>query len=248
MRKGIEIHLTALSKEFVVGQPMLFRVEMTNVSKSSIRDMAISSVMVNDPMIVIGPNGNNIKYVDTSYQTGVREEEIKPGETRILADRYDVDSQYRITEAGRYTFQFNGFVTPGIRPSNIVEMVVKQGELSPADSIVERLLPVLPDGWVYTRRSIPKKPSSENSSNGYIFVHLIGKVGRKTVDEGIGVFILIDPTGNETAFEPEWFAGHFWGRCKWGSVYVKSFDADLLWPDYQEQIIKALDIKEGKTD
>jgi hypothetical protein len=210
--------------------------------------MAISSVMVNNPMIVKDPNGNLIPYVDTSYQTGVREKEIKPGETRILADKYDVASQYRITKAGRYTFQFNGFVAPGIRPSNIVEMVVKPGELSPADTIVERLLPVLPDGWVYTRRLIPKKPSQENSSNKYIFVHLIGEKGHKGVDEGISFFILVHPTKDVISVEPEWFAGHLWGRCKWGLVYVKAFDADLLWPDYKEQIIGALNIEQKKSN
>lgn len=248
LKKGIEIRLTALSKEFVIGQPMLFRIEMTNISKSPIRYKAISSVMVNEPMIVTGPNENNIKYVDASYQTGVRDEEIEPGETIILADKYDVASQYRIIKAGKYNFQFNGIWPPGIGPSNIVEIDVMPGGLSPADSIVERLLPVLPEGWVFTRRLLSKKTSSESKLNGCICVHLIGESRRKAIDEDIGVLIVVNPTEDVVSVEPEWFEGHLWGRCKWGPVYVKSFDADLLWEDYKEQIIKALGIKKVKSD
>jgi len=248
LKKGIEARLTALNKEFVIGQPMLFRVEMTNISESPIRCMVTSSAMVNDPMIVIGPNENNIEYVDTSYQTGMRDEEIEPGETIILADKYDVASQYHIIKAGKYTFQFRGIWPPGTGSSNIVEKDVMPGELSPADSIVERLLPVLPEGWVFTWRLLTKKTSSDSESNGCIFVHLIGEQGRKTVDEGIGVLIVVNPTEDIIAVEPEGFEGHLWGRCKWGDVYVKPFDADLLWPEYKEQIIKALNIEKVEPD
>lgn len=246
LQRGLETRLVPLSKEFVVGGPMLFRVEMTNVSDSPITYRR-GSVMVNDPMIVIGSNGESIKYVDASYQTASRREVIPPGETIILADKYDVMSQYRIIEPGRYTFQFNGRPRE-IKRSNIVEVDIKPGKLSYADSIVERLIPVLPEGWVFTRTLLPRKqPSPENPSKALI-VHLIGKRGRKGVDEGISVLILVSPTEDEIAPEPEWFTGHLWGESKWGPVYVEAFDAELLWPDYREQIIKALDIREVEPD
>ncbi len=246
LRKGIDVHLTALSKEFVIGQPMLFRVEMINISESSIKHMITSSAMVNDSMLIKGPGGNMIPYVDTSYQTMAQDKEIESGEIIILTDKYDVTTQYCIVVPGRYTFQFNGFKHYGINPSNIVEIDVKPGELLPADSIVERLLPVLPEGWVFTRTLLPRQNTSEKTSLTGIYIHLTGQSGRKGFDAGISVLILVSPTENEIAVEPEGFAGHRWGRCKWGSIYVKSSDADMLWPDYKEQIIKALKIE--KTD
>jgi len=67
IKQGIEFHLIALTEEFAIGQPMLFRIEMTNVSNLPIMYMRTHSVMVSDPMAVVGPDGKEIRYVDTSY-------------------------------------------------------------------------------------------------------------------------------------------------------------------------------------
>jgi hypothetical protein len=243
MRKGFEIKLTALDKEFVIGQPMLFRVEMHNISKSPIRWMHTSSAMVNDSMFIKGPDGNIIPYVDTSYQTEAQDKEIKPGEKVILADQYDVTTQYCITTPGRYTFQFNGFKHYEINPSNIVEIKVKPGKLLPADSIIEQLLTVLPEDWKFTRTLLPRRNTSEKTSHTGTFIHLTGQGGYKGFYPGIGVLMLVSPMKSEVGAEPEGFKGLLWGRSKWGLFYVKSFDADILWPDYREQIIKALEIE-----
>lgn len=243
MRKGFEIKLTALDKEFIIGQPMLFRVEMHNISKSPIKWMHTSSAMVNDSMFIKDPDGNIIPYVDTSYQTEAQDKEIKPGEKVILADQYDVTTQYCITTPGRYTFQFNGFKHYEINPSNIVEIKVKPGKLLPADSIIEQLLTVLPEDWKFTRTLLPRRNTSEKTSLTGTFIHLTGQGGYKGFYPGIGVLMLVSPMKSEVGAEPDGFEGLFWGRSKWGLVYVKSFDADILWPDYKEQIIKSLEIK-----
>lgn len=243
MRKGFEIKLMALDKEFVIGQPMLFRVEMQNISESLIRWMHTSSAMVNDSMLIKGPDGNVIPYVDTSYQTTAQDKEIRPGEKIILAGKYDVTTQYCITTPGKYTFQFNGFEHYGINPSNIIEVNVRPGKLLPADSIIEKLLTVLPEGWGFTRTLLPHRNTYEKTSHTNIYIHLAGQSGRKGVDAGIGVLILVSFAENKVNAETEGFEGQLWGRSKWGPVYVKSFDADILWPDYKEQIIKALEIE-----
>ncbi len=239
MRKGFEIKLTALDKEFVIGQPMLLRIEMQNISESPIRWMHTSSTMVNDSVLIKGPDGNIIPYADTSYQTTAQYKEIRPGEKIILADKYDVTTQYCITTPGKYSFQFNGFEHYGINPSNIVEINIKPGKLLPADSIIEQLLTVLPEGWGFTRTLLPRHSTLEKTSHRGTFIHLTGQSGRKGVDAGIGILMMI----NEADAEPEGFEGQLWGRSKWGLVYVKSFDADILWPDYREQIIKSFEIE-----
>jgi hypothetical protein len=245
LRKGLAINLTALSKEFTVGQPMLFRVEISNVSESPIRDVATSSAIVNNPMIVIGPNGDGIEYIDTDCQTVVRDEEIEAGQTVILAEQYDVTSQYRINKPGKYTFQFNLFEHRGIRPSNIVEIEVKPGEPLFEDIIFEKLLSVLPKDWRLTKTRARNIADLDRARG--ICLNLVGKHGSKGTYRGtIAIFIWINPKKSDLdAIE---FDGKFWGQSKWGPIYVKSFDADLLWPNYRERIVEALNIKDPKSD
>lgn len=239
MGKDIKFRLTALSREFVIGQPMLFRVEMTNVSKSPIEFELTMDVMVNDPMIVKGPDGNLVPYVDTGYQIPAQSEVVQPRETVALAVEYDVTSQYRIIKPGRYTFQFNGCRGYGMSPSNVVEIDVKPGELSPADIIVERLLKILPEGWTYTRTVIPIKPAPGNPCYGFVGVQLMSQ---KCIGVSIGVYL----TENGVMYEPAETVGYLWGKCEWGPVYGEGPFAERLWPDYRKQIIKALDIKKVK--
>jgi len=76
---------------------------------------------------------------------------------------------------------------------------------------------------------------------------LIGKRRGKSGD--LGVLLFIFPTEGEISLEPELADEvELWGRCKWGPVYANVRDAVLLWPDYREQIIKALNIEEIKPD
>jgi hypothetical protein len=245
LRKGFAIKLAALNEEFVVGQPMLFRIEMTNISSSSIEFMSTSSAMANDPMVVVGPNGEIEKYIDTDYQTLGREEKIETGESIILAEKYDVTSQYRIIRPGQYTFQFNGFERHGLRPSNIVKMEVKPGGLLPEDIIFEKLLSVLPEGWKLTKTRACNNADLDMARG--ICLSLLGKLGDKGTSQGtIAIFMWINPEKfNLDAIE---FDGEFLGQSEWGPVYIKSVDADLLWPNYKEKMIEALNIEEDKSD
>jgi hypothetical protein len=245
LKNSLGIRLVALSEEFVVGKPMLFRVEMTNVSKSQIEYMGTSSVMVNDPMIIKGPDGNLISYVDTSYQTWALDVVIKPGQTVILAENYDVTSQYSIVKPGRYAFQSNALQEYGIALSNIVEIDVKPGEPFSEDIIFEKLLSVLPKGWRLTRTRA-RNISDLDRARG-ICLSLVGKRDSKGTPRGtIAIFMWINPQKSDLdAIE---FDGESWGRSEWGPVYVKSFDADVLWLDYKEQIVKALNIEKRKPD
>lgn len=245
LREGIEMRLTALSEEFVIGQPMLFRLQITNVSESPITYDATSSLMVNIPMIVKGPDGQAIAYIDTSYQTWARPGEIQPGQTVVLSDNYDAASQYRIVKPGRYSFQFKGFW--GAKPSNIVEIDIKPGELSPEDSIVESLFSILPDGWKLTKTRARDIADFNFETGRGIFISLVGKWGRKGTSGGtVGVFLLINPT--QSVLEKTEFEAEFWGQSEWGPVYAKSLEAELLWPNYKEQIMKALNIQEVNQD
>ena len=103
-------------------------------------------------------------------------------------------------------------------------------QLSSLELIVEKLVPILPEDWRLTR----------GVSDG-IWVHLIGKPSRKGRDRGIGLFIYVNPDKSN-------LRGEFLGQTKWGPVYIQSLNAELLWPDYEQQIRKALDIEKVSFD
>jgi hypothetical protein len=233
-RKGLKVSLIPLSENYVIGKPMLFRLEMKNVSNETLQYMHTTSVMVNEPMIVKDPNGSKIPYVDTDYQIGVAPEFVESGETVVLADNYDVRSQYHITTPGKYTFQFRKSFT--INASDPVEIDIKPGRLSALESIVESLIPILPERWRLNRRNVPSGQIAGRETGEAIWVHLIGKARRKTADRGIGLFLYVNPGKSN-------LRGELLGQTRWGPVYVQSLDAERLWTSYKEQIINALNIQ-----
>lgn len=239
IRKGFDVRLVPLSENFVIGSPMLFRLEMKNISNETLGYMH-TSFMVNDPMVVKNPNGSIIPYVDTSYQTVGGPEFVEPTETVVLTDKYDVRSQYHIIKPGRYGFQFKGLWWN--EPSNIVEIDIKPGELSLLEGVVEALMPILPNDWTLTRTRIRDIADFDSETDRGIIVNMVGKRGRKGTSGGtVGVFILINPS--QSVLEKTEHEAGLWGQSQWGPVYVKSLDAERLWPNYKEEIINAFDIQ-----
>ena len=240
--RDIEFRLIPLTVEFEVGLPMLFRIEMVNVGEEPILYTATgpTSVVANDRMIITGPTGETIKYVDTSYQIGVWPNVILPGETIVLIDNYDVVRQYNITRPGRYTFQFKGWPTD-TKGSNAVDVEVRDGKLSAADSVFAKVRSVMPGKWKATRRLTPARQDAGDMSGPLINVHMIGKRRGKSID--VDIFLVI--AKDEGSLEPQYVNElKLWGKCKWGYVYARGRDTESLWPDYRKQIIKALGIEE----
>jgi len=243
LQEGLKLSLVPLSDGFVIGQPMLFRLEMTNISGSPIVYEKIFFSMINNPMAVTGPGGKRLEYLSSSVQTTWGPpDNIEPNQTLVLAEKYDVTIQYHITQPGQYTFQFTGH---WVLKSNIVRMNVKQGELSSEALLVEKLKHVLPKGWTLTRTRIRDIADFDSETDGGIVVNMVGKRGRKGTPGGtVGVFVLINPS--QSFLEKTEHEGELWGQSQWGPVYVKSLNAEQLWPNYKEQIIQALGTKNRK--
>jgi len=232
--------LTPITSEFVIGQPMLLSLQMKNDGNAP----AIYEhppVMLNDPLLVTGPDGETVPYVDTSYQTMAYPDAVVPGEVVALADAYDVTSQYRIIRPGRYRFQFRG-THHGGKPSNVLEVDVKPGPLPRVEQIIERLLPVLPAEWKFTRRAVSESDDIDVASVGQLYIHLIGRPGGKGGDGGVLLIILPGSDASET--DP-WLkeSFDFWGLSPWGLVYASVHDADPLWPNHRAEIMGVLEIK-----
>ena len=233
--KGIKYNLIPLREDFVIGKPMSFRIEMKNISDVPILYKTIGPLMINDPMNVIGPDGEKVRYVDMISQTLAGQDVILPGETIVFVEDYDATSQYYITVPGRYSFQF--------KRSNTIEVEVKQGDMSAQDDIYTQLLNILPQGWTITRRLTS---SSEpylfvDKSDAYIIVHMIGKRRGIQIDVDIRLAIVDDDSSSlDSKILSEC---QVWGKCKWGNIYSIARDAETLWPDYRDQIEKALEIE-----
>ncbi len=246
IRKGFEISLIPLGKNFTIGKPMLFRLEMKNINKETL-GYTHTSFMVNDPMIVKDSNSSDVPYIDTSYQTIGGFEFLEPGETVVLADNYDVRSQYHIVKPGKYTFQFKGLWDT--KPSNIVEATVLPGQLSALEGVVENLKPVLPKGWTLTRRLISFEKPEDFQGGEAVSVFLIGKSPRKgSGDEGIDIAILLASGSIPEEYRSRLGGMELWGNCELGLVYVRANNAEQLWPNYKEQIRNALNIQTGNQN
>ncbi len=145
--KGVRTLLTTKRKEFVVGEPIYFSLQLVNQG-DSILNYDCQQVAVNNSMTIEGPEGKEVKYMAEYFQTNGSAVIIKPGETKTLFDQFDITKQYDIRQPGEYRVQFNGNglsigvgkedtsdlndstsfeYYPGILPSNMVIINVRSG-------------------------------------------------------------------------------------------------------------------------
>jgi len=237
MRKGLEVYLVPLVEVFVIGKPMLFRIELANVSDETL-GYRQTSYMVNDPMIVTDPDGNRVPYMDTSYQTAGGPDFIEPGETLALVESYDVTSQYHITKPGKYSFQFTRFY---LKQSNVVEVEIKEGELSPQEIATERLKPIVPEGWDFSRRLVSGKEFGPEDVGRRLGLGMIDRKSGKEWNASIYISVFLDCDKSQIDYRSH--LGECWGECRWGPVYVRTYNAEMRWPGYKSQLMNALDIK-----
>ena len=104
--QGIKTHLIPLSERFIIGSPMLFRVELTNPGKTTADYM--DSGVAYSPLTVFDDKGQPLPYTEIPSQIRVRKGEAAPGVSVIVADRIDLNRNYAITKPGKYVVQFSG--------------------------------------------------------------------------------------------------------------------------------------------
>ena len=241
-KRGFDVRIIPLSEYFVVGKPMLFRVEMKNISNATLGYLKRTS-MEHNPMIIKGPEDINVPYLETYFQIGVTHKFTEPGETVVLAENYDARSQYHIVKGGRYSFQLKGsFET---KPSNIVEIDIKAGSLAAMESVVESLVPILPGGWKLMRSPAPAEQTDDSKTGESVYALLEGKRAKKGIDgdKGVNIIIVVVSGDIPIKIQPYLEEMEFWGTCKLGRIYVEQYNAEQLWLDYKQQIINALKIQ-----
>jgi len=108
-RDGLRTRLLRAQKEYVVGQPVRFRLELKNFGTDN-RTFDPQQVDVNASMIVTGPDGKPVSYIGGSFQTCGDFESVEPDHTVVLFRGPDLDftDQYSFIKPGKYTVQFRG--------------------------------------------------------------------------------------------------------------------------------------------
>jgi hypothetical protein len=103
----VTLTLTPLKSSFTLGEPMPFRLEMTNRGRETLY-YDDQQVAVNESMIVRDSKGGTIPHIARQVQTAGAYRPIEAGRTVVLFDGFDLASQYGIRRRGTYTVQFSG--------------------------------------------------------------------------------------------------------------------------------------------
>jgi hypothetical protein len=106
---GLRTRLVPLAKQFTLGQPMKFRLELKNFGPTAVHYDS-QAVAGNSSLVVRDPQGQLVPYIGGSFQTGnfIPLPSLAPGKTVVLFDGLDLASQYLLVRPGKYTVQFRG--------------------------------------------------------------------------------------------------------------------------------------------
>jgi hypothetical protein len=222
-KAGYEFILTPLEEKFTVGKPMRFRIEMKNISNESL-PYTKKHVTAQDPMEITGPNGEKVDYLAGPCSIGIGIDFTESGEIVLLADNYDAGADYHIVKPGKYIFQFRGDYGS---MSNKVEIEVEDGQLSDIEIITEKLKPIVPAGWKFSRHKY---------INDISFAMFKGPKTPK------GSMIIIYFNPKEPNLKEIQKEAELLGQSEWGPVYIKSMNAEENWPNYKTEIKNALGI------
>ena len=104
--KEVRIRLLPVSERFIIGSPMLFRLELANQGKATVDYM--DSGVAYSPLTVLDDKGQPLPYTQTPAQIPVRKGQVASGASVVLADRIDLSRHCAITNPGSYTVRFAG--------------------------------------------------------------------------------------------------------------------------------------------
>ncbi len=171
---GLRTRLVPLEPIYVIGKPMMLRVELVNVGSAPVSyDPYKEYAEFNGRLLVKGSGGETIPYIgpwsSDQESVGTSRPTLEPRRS-VPVFTIDLATAYYIDRPGRYTIQHNGEFIPKSEP---IEIVVQPGRLSDADEIVGHLLKEFQPGWTVEKR-VPDKDSPElfQPPNGIVEVCL----------------------------------------------------------------------------
>lgn len=262
-KDGIKTRLTPLKKTYTLGEPIMFRLELTNVDTAPISyhtyDVDRNDVLLVKDLTADLIKYRLIKYYDTYYQVSVGNKQpvIMPNEIVCLFSDFDITMHYHICKPGKYTVQFKGN-DASVPPSNVAEIEIKDGKFNDFDSIRCKLLHSMPEDWRMYKTSEfgVNDELIRLREQGLIvekyFIMLLPP--QKGIVENILVWHTKTPMDISTIKEPKRpysqpvpIPGYL-GQDQWGYAYWEyTPQAVKLWPRAKEDIIKALGVKNEQS-
>ncbi len=246
--------LVPAQKEYVIGQPAKFRLEMKNFGQHK-RTFDSQGVDVNGSIRVSDPDGKPVPYVGGVFQTGGHAKSIAPGETVVLFDKLDLTDQYLFVKPGSYTLQYQDKLEPVIPPLNTISVEMRPGTLPMSMQVPARLIGILPEKWemflnfrVYEVNYGKIAPPGWESGRG-TYVYLVRDYNLQDGRLGVAVWVAErrlarkGTTGTGKAAKPGEVAEYL-GEGADGHVYwILPEKAKKEWPDVRAKIEAALKIE-----
>ncbi|MFH1858382.1 MAG: hypothetical protein ABH845_05725 [Candidatus Omnitrophota bacterium] len=248
-RYGYKTQLIPATEKFIVGKPMRFSLVMRNVG-DSLKWFDHQGV-TGHSLAITDPDGKEVYYKISSFQTTGSSQPIDAGETVVLLDTRDIASDYLIVKPGKYTIQFRegnyGFLFDDTFPaSNVVSFEVEPGNAAKEDRVMASLVEVVPqDGWRVAKGWDRKNaPIGRKASDGFL-VLLVRIAELKKDILYVRLWVTRKSTdiakGQETK-GPE--ASEFLGKNKIGYFYAAiPPEAEKLWPSIREDLVRTLNLK-----
>jgi len=135
-KDGYRTQLIANAKRYKVGKPIRISLVMKNFTKElkwfdkqGIRPYHLK---------IIGPDGKEVYYKASSFQTGGSEEPIDESEVYTLFDKLDITQYFAITLAGKYSIKVREL------GSNKLIINIEEGKASESDLFLISIVNILP--------------------------------------------------------------------------------------------------------
>jgi len=104
--KNLKTHLVPLSEKFVLGSPMLFRVELKNLGNTPVHFQ--NAGVAFHPLAVLNHAREPVPSHTEPAQIAVVSGQLAPGDSTVLAEKIDITRDHTITNLGTYFVQFDG--------------------------------------------------------------------------------------------------------------------------------------------
>ncbi len=129
---GLKTKLIPLESKYIVGKPMKFRVDLTNIgtTPAPYNLIATASCWKDNPLMVTGPDGKSPQYIgplsnnNTIYFSDDQLPKLQPNAV-VTIFKFDLARYYDIQQPGSYTVQYG--VEYEFPNSNIVNITVYPG-------------------------------------------------------------------------------------------------------------------------
>lgn len=204
-----------------IGQPIKLKLEMSNVG-AQVHTYDDQQAAVNGSLVVKGPEGEAVPYIEPGAQTLGFQKQLKPGDTVTIFDGLDLAAQYLIAKPGKYTVKFFGSV--GLPGSNTLEINVADGQLPDRTKLLKALIDSVPKGW---------KPSHNNGA--FFIINSPTRLKKDVASVSLTFTKTKVSKDAEAEYAGETRLGHAWIKAE--SPTVKN-----RWPEYRDKIREQLKV------